>query len=129
MCFSGRSTFPITAFTRTWLARVQKPCFHIKLGYSLLGIPWRLELIEQEPSLRLYAAVVYALGLARAQLYDVKFGDFSKDDVERVLHGTSQENIAVALGLREDDIAIDYEEALTKQERDSIQGYRDRHQT
>jgi len=86
-------------------------------------------LIEQEPSLRLYAAVVNALALARGQLYSVKFGDFSQNDVERVLRGTSLDNIAAALGLREDDIAIDWEEALTRQERDSIGGYRDPHQT
>lgn len=80
-------------------------------------------MVEAGPSMRLYAAVVHALALTRGQLYSVKFGELSKEDVDRILQGTSFENIAAALGLRESEIAINCEEFLTKDEKASINGY------
>ena len=70
-----------------------------------------------------------ALALTRGQLYSVKFGDFSKEDVDPTLQGTSFENIAAALGLRESEIAINCEEFLTKDEKASIDGYRGPHES
>jgi hypothetical protein len=75
--------------------------------------------VEAGPSMRLYAAVVHALALTRGQLYSVKFGELSKEDVDRILQGTSFENIAAALGLRESEIAIN----CAKDEKASINGY------
>ena len=79
--------------------------------------------MTEQPSLRLYAAVVEALAVARGELYSVSFGEYSKADVDRVLRATSLENIATALGLREPDIAVDWNDYLTRAEADSIKGF------
>jgi hypothetical protein len=79
--------------------------------------------VTEQPSMRLYAAVVEALAVARGELYSVSFGEHSKADVDRVLKATSLENIATTLGLREADIALDWNDYLSRAEVDSIKGF------
>lgn len=79
--------------------------------------------MTEQPSLRLYAAVVEGLAVARGELYSVSFGEYSKTDVDRVLRATSLENIASTLGLREPDIAVDWNDYLSRAEVDSIKGF------
>jgi hypothetical protein len=71
-------------------------------------------------SAREYAALAYALALARGQLSSLQFGSVDMDELNRVLIGTSSANIANALGLIEHDLAVDWSELLTDSERDSI---------
>jgi hypothetical protein len=72
----------------------------------------------EKPTAREFAAVVYALAVARGVLSSVQLGDTEaeelKDSIERILKGTSAANIAKALGLKEADITMDWNELLTE---------------
>jgi hypothetical protein len=71
--------------------------------------------------IRLHAAVVFALAVARGALYSVRNGDLRAGELAEVLAGTSSMSIAKALGLPEDQLAIDWAEHLTREEREAIQ--------
>ena len=68
---------------------------------------------------------MYALATARGQLSAVQTGDFDKGEVEDILRGTSAKNIAKAIGLREADIAVDWNDLLTEAEMNAIRGRND----
>jgi hypothetical protein len=72
------------------------------------------------PTAREYAALAYALAQARAQLTHVEMGDAERAETAMTLEGTSTASIAAALGLREADLAVDWNEHLTQAELDKI---------
>ena len=76
----------------------------------------------EKPTPREFAAVVYALGVARGILYSVRDGDADAEEIKRVLGGTSAASIAKALGLKEEDITLDWAEQLTESEMRVIRG-------
>ena len=80
----------------------------------------------RNPTPREFAAIVYALTHARGTLSAVQLGDTEaeelKDEIERTLKGTSAATIAKALGLREHDVTLDWNELLTEAEMHLIQG-------
>jgi hypothetical protein len=61
----------------------------------------------QKPTVREFAAIVFALARARGTLATVQLGDTDpkelKDEIQRTLKGTSAATIAKALGLKESD--------------------------
>jgi hypothetical protein len=83
----------------------------------------------EKPTTREFAAVVYALAVARGTLSSVQLGDTEaeelKYEIERILKGTSAANIAKALGLKEKDITLDWDELLTEAEMHLIRGGND----
>jgi hypothetical protein len=68
----------------------------------------------EKPTPREFAAVVYALAVARGILYSAQIGDADAEEIRRVLNGTSAASIAKALGLREEDVTLDWAEQLTE---------------
>lgn len=76
----------------------------------------------QNPTAREFAAIVYALAIARGKLSVVQTGDFDKGEVEEILRGTSAQNIAKAIGLREADIAVNWNDFLSEAEMNAIRG-------
>jgi hypothetical protein len=79
----------------------------------------------ENPTPREFAALAYALALARGQLSSVSSGKFGKNEVRQVLEGTSAANIAAALGMKEADLAVDWSEYLSTAEMEKIRGARD----
>ncbi len=77
-----------------------------------------------KPTTKEFAALAYALALARGQLASVEMGNFSKAEVSNILKGTAAANVAAALGLREPDLAVDWSEYLSQAELDRIAGRR-----
>ncbi len=71
---------------------------------------------------RKQAALAYVLGWTRSVLSDVLDGDFSPEQVQRILDATSTRRIAESIGLRETDFDVDWER-LTDAEKRKIQGY------
>lgn len=71
---------------------------------------------------REFAALAFALGKARGELYSCKNGDSDLESIESMLRATSLQNIAKALGICESEIAVDWNEFLTKQELDTLRG-------
>jgi hypothetical protein len=80
----------------------------------------------KKPTAREFAAIVYALAVARGVLYSVQIEDTNgrdlMDEIKRILNGTSAANIAKALGLEEKDIALDWNEYLTELQKQIILG-------
>ena len=80
----------------------------------------------RKPTPREFAAVLYALAVARGTLSSARLGDMDaeelKDEIERILKGTSAATIAKALGLKENDITLDWNELLTEAEMHLIGG-------
>ncbi len=70
---------------------------------------------------RKYAAIFLALGLVRGALYAALFGQM--DRTKEILDLTSTEKIAKALGYSEDDLAIDWNDHLTRSEINQIEGF------
>lgn len=70
--------------------------------------------------IRQHAAVVFALAVARGALYSVRTGDLRPEELAEVLAGTASTSIAKALGLPDELFAIDWEEYLTREEREAI---------
>ena len=68
------------------------------------------------------AALAYALGWTRSVLGDVLDGDFSRDQVRRILDATATSRIAESIGLTEADFDTDWDR-LTDAEKHRIQGY------
>src|ERR1041385_1021713 len=67
----------------------------------------------QNPTAREFAALAYALALARGQLSSVKSGKFGKNGVSPGLRGNQRCNMASALGMKEADLAVDWNEYLS----------------
>jgi len=74
------------------------------------------------PTAREFAAVAYALAVARGALYSVLSGGGHATDLKQILDGTSTANIAAAIGLTESDLALDWNEHLTEDEKQTIAG-------
>jgi hypothetical protein len=70
-----------------------------------------------------YAALAYALGLARGTLSDVIDGDFTDEQVQRVLDATATAQIAQSIGLTEDALDVDWNQYLSDAEKHKIKGY------
>lgn len=75
---------------------------------------------EDVVSAKHYAALAVAVGRLRGILHDVVDGDFSKEDAQRILDGTSTAEIARALGKNEEDLAIDWNQYLSDEEKQRI---------
>jgi ABC-type uncharacterized transport system fused permease/ATPase subunit len=78
--------------------------------------------MENKLPSRKIAALSYALAIVRGQLSAVLLGKFDKDELARVLEGTIVANIASAIGQNERDLAIDWNDVLTEDEKQRIQG-------
>ena len=78
----------------------------------------------RQPTPREFAALMYALALTRAQLTSVEMGKHNRADVRQIDEGTSLANIAAALGVKESDLAVDWNDYLTQAEMDRIAGRR-----
>jgi len=77
-----------------------------------------------KPTPREFAALMYALALVRGQLTSVEMGDNKRGEISRVSKGTALANIASALGLKESDLAVDWNELLSQDEMERIAGRR-----
>jgi hypothetical protein len=78
---------------------------------------------NKKPTLREFAALAYALALARGQLASVEMGKYDRKEVSQIKKGTSSANIAAALGLK-DELGLDWSEHLSQAEMDKIAGRR-----
>ena len=78
---------------------------------------------NKKPTLREFAALAYALALARGQLTFVEMGEHDRKEVSRINKGTSAANIAAALGLK-DELGLDWSAYLSQAEMDKIAGRR-----
>ena len=79
----------------------------------------------EKPTAREFAAVVFALAVARGTLSSVQLADSAddlKDEIKRILRGTSAASIAKALGLKETDITLNWNELRTEAEMHVIRG-------
>jgi hypothetical protein len=76
----------------------------------------------QKPTPREFAALAYALAVARGQLSSVQLGSVDAGELNRALTGTSAANIAKALGLKERDLTLDWADLLTESEMHAIRG-------
>lgn len=98
--------------------------------YALSALPHNADVSRHPhmsadtPTAREFAALAYALALARGQLASIEMGDFNKAEVSRILKGTAAANTAAALGLKESDLAVDWAEHLSRDEMDKIAGRR-----
>jgi hypothetical protein len=63
------------------------------------------------------AAVAYALAVTRGELYTAIFNSLSIEDAQRVMDGTSFENIAAVLDCSRNDIEVDWNDFLTEEEK------------
>jgi hypothetical protein len=73
-------------------------------------------------SSRKLAALAFALGIVRGQLSSFLDGDFDEAEASTILHSTSAANIAKVLGLKETDLAADWDQYLSELEKQLIQG-------
>ena len=79
----------------------------------------------EKPTAREFAAVVFALAVARGTLSSVQLADSAedlKDQLKRTLRGTSAASIAKALGVKETDMTLNWNELLTEAEMHVIEG-------
>lgn len=72
---------------------------------------------------RKYAAIYLALAQTRGVLMDAAWGDVEKTEAQRILDLTALSKIAEALGCVEADLAIDWDEHLTRAEIDRLKGF------
>lgn len=70
-----------------------------------------------------YAALAYALGVARGMLGDVVDGKFECGDVRRFYEATAAFWIAESIGVKDSDVSVDWDDHLSKTEKLKIQGY------
>ena len=77
---------------------------------------------SDRPTSREYAALAVALAITRGQLSAFLMGEADKEEVSRVLRGTSTANIALAIGARETDLAVDWNDFLNENEISRIEG-------
>jgi hypothetical protein len=69
------------------------------------------------------AALAFALGCTRGVLSQVLFGDFSREEVQRIYDATAMSRVAQSIGLTEADFDTDWSEHLTNAEQHKIKGY------
>jgi len=69
------------------------------------------------PKTKEFAALAYALGLTRGELSSA-----SGRNAKRILESTSLANIARALGMKESDLSVVWDEYLSQSELDAIAG-------
>jgi hypothetical protein len=77
---------------------------------------------ERHPE-KSYAALAYALGVARGVLGDVVVGQVDCGGVRRVYDATALVRIAESIGMKECDLSVDWDDHLSKDEKLKIQGY------
>jgi hypothetical protein len=70
-----------------------------------------------------YAALAFALGVARGALSQVIDGDFTAAQIRRVYDATGSARIAQSIGLGDDDLDVYWDEYLSDAEKHRIQGY------
>ena len=76
------------------------------------------------PTTREFAALAFALGIARGALQSAMDGSADAQELQMVLDGTSVTSIANALDQAESDLALDWNEYLTEDEKRAISGVR-----
>jgi len=72
---------------------------------------------------RKYAAVAFALGVARGALSGIADGDYTKEDAKRIYDATAAFRIAQSLGLPDDALDVYWDEYLTDAEKHKIAGH------
>ena len=72
---------------------------------------------------RKFAALAYALAVARGALSGIADGDYTKEDAQRIYDATSGYRIAESLGLPETALDVDWNDYLTSQEKHKIAGH------
>jgi hypothetical protein len=65
-----------------------------------------------------------ALGAVRGLLYSISTGEYEPEQTDFILKGTTLANIAAAIGERESDLAIDWDDHLTPTESLKIAGWK-----
>ena len=76
-------------------------------------------------SVREFAALAYALGVARGALQSALQGNADAQELRQVLDGTSTASIARAIGQTESGLSLDWNKYLTQEEKRAIAGARD----
>lgn len=71
---------------------------------------------------RKYAALAFALGVARGALSGISDGDYTKEDAQRIYDATAASRIAQSLGLPDDALGVDWDKYLTDAEKHKIAG-------
>jgi hypothetical protein len=71
---------------------------------------------------RQYAALCLAVGALRAALYDIVSGEVDKDHLNRLYKSTSADEIAKTIGNDEKDMASNWNEYLSNEEKQRIVG-------
>jgi hypothetical protein len=74
---------------------------------------------------RKFAALAYALGVARGALSGVVDGDYTKEDAQRIYNATAGCRIAESLGLPSSALDVDWNDHLTNEEKYKIAGHDD----
>jgi hypothetical protein len=74
------------------------------------------------PTVREFAAVAYALGVARGALHSALQGSANARELKQILDGTSAASIASAIGQSESDLTVDWNDHLSEDEKRAITG-------
>jgi hypothetical protein len=114
--------------TALWIDRFDYTCEKQACSDFVLDPKLRMQMTERvRPpggiDLRKYAAICFALAQARGVLLDAVSGDIQKTEAQRILDLTALHKIAESLGCHEADLAIDWNEHLTKTELDRLRGF------
>jgi hypothetical protein len=91
-------------------------------GICTIRIRNQMSAIEQHTE-KSYAAIAYALGVARGVLSDVVDGHFDREDVRRVYEATASFRIAASIEMKESDVSVNWNDYLSEAEKYKIQGY------
>ena len=70
-----------------------------------------------------YAALAYSLAAIRGVLSGILDGDFTREQVQRVLHATDAVRIAQSIGVSENAIAVYWDEYLSDAEKHRLKGH------
>ena len=73
------------------------------------------------PTPREYAALAFALALARGELFAIAQGDQDNERLRLLVEATSLRNIASALGLKETQLSVDWVEYLSHEELSTLE--------
>jgi hypothetical protein len=72
---------------------------------------------------RKYAALAFALGVARGTLSGIADGDYTREDAQRIYDATAASRIAQSLGLPDDALDVYWDAYLTDAEKHKIAGH------